>query len=85
MTTLHCICWRFVHSSLHSLVMLLIHASQVRRHGTSFRRLALLGSDGKQRHFIVQTGQHYSAAVGEDLGESPFSTMFSSTYCSFIC
>ena len=49
------------------LMVLLMCTSQVRRHGTSFRRLALLGSDGKQRHFIVQTGQHYSAAVGEHL------------------
>ncbi|CAH9116378.1 unnamed protein product [Cuscuta epithymum] len=27
----------------------------VRRHGGSFRRLSLIGSDGSQRHFIVQT------------------------------
>lgn len=27
----------------------------VRRHGSSFRRLALISSDGSQRHFIVQT------------------------------
>lgn len=27
----------------------------VRRHGSSFRRLTLMGSDGSQRHFIVQT------------------------------
>ncbi|KAK4791103.1 hypothetical protein SAY86_031516 [Trapa natans] len=27
----------------------------VRRHGSSFRRLTLFGSDGSQRHFIVQT------------------------------
>lgn len=27
----------------------------VRRHGSSFRRLTLIGSDGSQRHFIVQT------------------------------
>jgi transformation/transcription domain-associated protein len=27
----------------------------VRRHGSSFRRLTLIGSDGYQRHFIVQT------------------------------
>lgn len=27
----------------------------VRRHGSSFRRLTLVGSDGSQRHFIVQT------------------------------
>ncbi|KAL3525275.1 hypothetical protein ACH5RR_013647 [Cinchona calisaya] len=27
----------------------------VRRHGSSFRRLTLIGSDGFQRHFIVQT------------------------------
>ncbi|MCL7050221.1 hypothetical protein MKW94_020144 [Papaver nudicaule] len=26
-----------------------------RRHGSSFRRLTLIGSDGSQRHFIVQT------------------------------
>ncbi|XP_074308594.1 transcription-associated protein 1-like isoform X2 [Silene latifolia] len=29
--------------------------SIVRRHGNSFRRLTLIGSDGSQRHFIVQT------------------------------
>jgi hypothetical protein len=52
---------------LRSTNEVLVQFSQVRRHGTSFRRLALLGSDGKQRHFIVQTGQHYSAAVGERL------------------
>ncbi|GJS29218.1 transformation/transcription domain-associated protein-like protein isoform X2 [Tanacetum coccineum] len=27
----------------------------VRRHGSSYRRLTLIGSDGSQRHFIVQT------------------------------
>ncbi|EPS72877.1 hypothetical protein M569_01879, partial [Genlisea aurea] len=27
----------------------------VRRHGSSFRRLTMIGSDGSQRHFIVQT------------------------------
>uniref|UniRef100_A0A6N2N3S4 Non-specific serine/threonine protein kinase n=1 Tax=Salix viminalis TaxID=40686 RepID=A0A6N2N3S4_SALVM len=27
----------------------------VRRHGSSFKRLTLIGSDGSQRHFIVQT------------------------------
>jgi len=27
----------------------------VRRNGSSFRRLTLVGSDGSQRHFIVQT------------------------------
>lgn len=27
----------------------------VRRHGSSFRRLTLIGSDGSQKHFIVQT------------------------------
>ncbi|KAF8410450.1 hypothetical protein HHK36_002979 [Tetracentron sinense] len=27
----------------------------VRRHGSSFRRLTLIGSDGSQRHFIIQT------------------------------
>ncbi|KAK4773935.1 hypothetical protein SAY87_028954 [Trapa incisa] len=27
----------------------------VRRHGSSFRRLTIIGSDGSQRHFIVQT------------------------------
>ncbi|XP_077231461.1 uncharacterized protein LOC143864410 isoform X2 [Tasmannia lanceolata] len=27
----------------------------VRRHGSSFRRLTFIGSDGSQRHFIVQT------------------------------
>lgn len=27
----------------------------MRRHGSSFRRLTLIGSDGSQRHFIVQT------------------------------
>lgn len=27
----------------------------VRRHGSSSRRLTLIGSDGSQRHFIVQT------------------------------
>lgn len=27
----------------------------VRRHGSSFRRLTFMGSDGSQRHFIVQT------------------------------
>ncbi|KAG8099235.1 hypothetical protein GUJ93_ZPchr0013g36432 [Zizania palustris] len=27
----------------------------VRRHGSSFRRLTLIGSDGSQRHFVVQT------------------------------
>ncbi|KAK6924485.1 PIK-related kinase, FAT, partial [Dillenia turbinata] len=27
----------------------------IRRHGSSFRRLTLIGSDGSQKHFIVQT------------------------------
>lgn len=36
----------------------------VRRHATSYRRLALHGSDGKTVHFLVQTGQHWSNTSG---------------------
>lgn len=36
----------------------------VRRHGTSYRRLAFQGSDGHTRFFIVQTGQHFSNNPG---------------------
>lgn len=35
----------------------------VRRHGASARRLALYGSDGRTRHFLVQTGQQWSTAA----------------------
>ncbi len=38
----------------------------VRRHATSYRRLALHGSDGKTVHFLVQTGQHWSNTSGAD-------------------
>jgi hypothetical protein len=37
----------------------------VRRHATSYRRLALHGSDGKTVHFLVQTGQHWSNTSGK--------------------
>ena len=36
----------------------------VRRHGTSARRLAFHGSDGRVRYFLVQTGQQWSSAAG---------------------
>ena len=36
----------------------------VRRHATSYRRLALNGSNGKTVHFLVQTGQHWSTPCG---------------------
>ena len=36
----------------------------VRRHATSYRRLALNGSNGKTAHFLVQTGQHWSTPCG---------------------
>lgn len=36
----------------------------VRRHGTSARRLAFHGSDGRTRYFLVQTGQQWSSAAG---------------------
>ena len=36
----------------------------VRRHATSYRRLALHGSDGKTVHFLAQTGQHWSNTSG---------------------
>ena len=36
----------------------------VRRHATSYRRLALNGSDGKTVNFLVQTGQHWSTPCG---------------------
>jgi hypothetical protein len=36
----------------------------VRRHATSYRRLAFHGSDGKVVHFLVQTGQHWSNTSG---------------------
>lgn len=39
----------------------------VRRHGTSYRRLAFDGSDGHTRYFIVQTGQHFSNNPGARL------------------
>ena len=33
----------------------------IRRHGLSFRRLEFHGSNGKTRHFIVQSGQQWSS------------------------
>ena len=39
----------------------------VRRHATSYRRLALQGSDGRTVHFLVQTGQHWSTTCGARL------------------
>ena len=32
----------------------------IRRHGLSFRRLAFHGSNGKTRHFVVQSGQQWT-------------------------
>ena len=40
----------------------------VRRHATSFRRLTLIGSDGRSRHFLVQTGQN-NAQVSDPTSE----------------
>ncbi|KAG5047074.1 hypothetical protein JHK86_016480 [Glycine max] len=37
----------------------------VRRHGSSFRRLTLIGFDGSQRHFIVQTSLTPNARTDE--------------------
>eukprot|EP00252_Welwitschia_mirabilis_P021819 TRINITY_DN5712_c0_g1_i1.p1 TRINITY_DN5712_c0_g1~~TRINITY_DN5712_c0_g1_i1.p1 ORF type:complete len:3567 (+),score=681.06 TRINITY_DN5712_c0_g1_i1:1467-10703(+) len=37
----------------------------VRRHGSSFRRLTLVGSDGSQKHFLVQTSLTPSARSDE--------------------
>jgi transformation/transcription domain-associated protein len=37
----------------------------VRRHGSSFRRLTIVGSDGSQRHFLVQTSLTPSARSDE--------------------
>jgi len=37
----------------------------VRRHGSSFRRLTLIGSDGSQRHFIVETSLSPNARSDE--------------------
>ncbi len=36
----------------------------VRRHATSYRRLAMNGSNGKTLYFLVQTGQHWSTTAG---------------------
>ncbi len=41
----------------------------VRRHSSSYRRLQFIGSDGKVRYFLVQTGQHSTASVA---GRFPF-------------
>ena len=41
----------------------------VRRHATSYRRLALQGSDGRTVHFLVQTGQHWSNTCGAHSGK----------------
>ncbi len=38
----------------------------VRRHATSFRRLAFIGSDGRTRHMLVQTGQNSSQGMADD-------------------
>lgn len=38
----------------------------VRRHCTSFRRLALIGSDGRTRHMLVQTGQNLAQALTDE-------------------
>lgn len=37
----------------------------VRRHGSSHRRLTMVGSDGSQRHFLVQTSLTPSARSDE--------------------
>lgn len=37
----------------------------VRRHGSSHRRLTMIGSDGSQRHFLVQTSLTPSARSDE--------------------
>ncbi|XP_031475658.1 uncharacterized protein LOC116247605 isoform X2 [Nymphaea colorata] len=37
----------------------------VRRHGSSFRRLTFIGSDGSQRHFLIQTSLTPSARSDE--------------------
>ena len=39
----------------------------VRRHATSVRRVELIGSDGKSRFFLVQSGQQWSNAHGAPL------------------
>ncbi|KAL0020642.1 hypothetical protein WJX79_010395 [Trebouxia sp. C0005] len=36
----------------------------VRRHCSSYRRLGFIGTDGRTRHFIVQTGQHWHGSTG---------------------
>lgn len=38
----------------------------VRRHSTSFRRLAFVGSDGRTRHMLVQTGQNSSQGMADE-------------------
>ena len=38
----------------------------VRRHCTSFRRLVLLGSDGRPRHMLVQTGQNNAQGTTDE-------------------
>lgn len=41
----------------------------IRRHGLSFRRLAFHGTDGRTRHFVVQSGQQWTSGEGQDCAE----------------
>lgn len=43
----------------------------VRRHGSCYRRLQLLGSDGRSRHFTVQMGQTFLSTPGMLLPARP--------------
>lgn len=46
----------------------------VRRHATSVRRVELIGSDGKSRFFLVQSGQQWSNAHGATPSTAPAGT-----------
>ncbi len=43
----------------------------VQRHGSCYRRLQLLGSDGRSRHFTVQMGQTFLSTPGVPLPARP--------------
>lgn len=46
------------------MLMCVLLVQVVRRHCSSYRRLGFIGTDGRTRHFIVQTGQHWHGSTG---------------------
>lgn len=53
-----------------SWIMCKLGLQVVRRHCSSYRRLGFIGTDGRTRHFIVQTGQHWHGSTGTKFGNT---------------